>query len=381
MPESIYLDYAATTPLDPRVAAQMAASLYSPEQFGNPSSRHADGFTAAKLVEVAQQQIAVCIHAPSAALTFTSGATEANNLAIKGIAEFHRRRGKHIICCAADHKAILDPCAHLASQGYSISYLKPQPNGLIDLAELAATLQDDTILVSTVYVNSETGVVQNAKAIIETAHARGVYCHLDGAQAVGKIAVDVQQLNVDLMSFSAHKVYGPKGVGALYIKPQPRVRLTAQMHGGGHQHGIRSGTLATHQIIGMGAAFALAEQQLVPDQQHAERLRDILWVRLQTLDGVFLHSPHAYAVPHIINVSFAQIDNQALLEHLTNLAISTGSACTSGSTEPSYVLRAMGIAREVAAGAVRISFGRFTTVPAVETAAQLIIAAVKRLRA
>ena len=333
-----------------------------------------------ELVDIARSQVASAINASPEGIVFTSGATEANNLAIKGITEFHQRRGKHIVVCAADHKAILDPCKHLKRQGYDITYLTPHPNGLINLEEYANALREDTILVSTVYVNSETGVIQNAQKLIELAHEKGIFVHLDAAQAIGKIPVDVKALNVDLMSFSAHKVYGPKGIGALYIKQNPRIRLAAQMQGGGQEHGIRSGTLATHQIISMGEAFALAEKNLTDDRKHALELKNTLWSQLAVLDQVSLNSDPTCTVPSILNVSFDGIDNARLLEALPHIALSTGSACTSGSLEPSYVLRAMGIRRERAAGALRFSFGRFTTMEEIKQAEHDIIETINKIR-
>ncbi len=366
----IYLDYAASTPLDLQVVEKMSACLSSPTLFANAASRsHKLGQQAAQAIEQAREAIAATINAQTSdSLVFTSGATEANNLAIKGIADFHQRRGKHIITWATEHHAILDPCEYLSRRGYDITYLNPLPNGLFDLAALKAAIRDDTILISCVYVNSETGITQDVKKIVEIAHARGVYCHVDAAQAVGKIAVDVQSLEVDLLSLSAHKVYGPKGIGALYIKPQPRVRLTPQMQGGGHEHGLRSGTLATHQIVGMGAAFKLVTEKLANDQAHAKILNHTLLEGLSAIKAIKLNSDPAHAVPNIVNVSFLGLDTNILLPHLSNLALSTGSACNSGSLEPSYVLTAMGLAREVAASAVRFSFGRFTTIDEINTA-------------
>jgi cysteine desulfurase len=377
--KNIYLDYAATTPLDPKVAEKMCLALSSPEQFGNPNSKHFWGRKAAELIDIARSQVASAINASPEGVVFTSGATEANNLAIKGIAEFHQRRGKHIIACATDHHAVLDPCEYLKHQGYEITYLTPQKNGLINLEEYTQALRNDTILVSTVYVNSETGVIQNAEKIIELAHEKGIFCHLDAAQAIGKIPLDVVRLNVDLMSFSAHKVYGPKGIGALYIKQNPRVRLSAQIQGGGQEHGIRSGTLATHQIIGMGEAFALAEKNLTVDRQQVLELKNTLWSQLSVLDQISLNSDSTCTVSNILNVSFGGIDNARLMEALPHLAMSTGSACTSGSPEPSYVLRAMGMSRERAAGALRFSFGRFTTMQEIEQVGREIVTKVHEI--
>jgi cysteine desulfurase len=378
--KNVYLDYAATTSLDPIVAARMSAVLSSPDQFGNAHSKHSFGRKAAELIEAARAQVASCIHASSESIVFTSGATEANNLAIKGIAEFHHRRGKHIVVCAADHHAVLDPVRHLERQGYEATYLLPQANGLVDLDAYKNALRGDTVLVSTVYVNSETGVIQNAQKMIELAQSQGIFCHLDAAQAVGKIAIDVHDLKVDLMSFSAHKVYGPKGTGALYVKQNPRVRLTAQLHGGGQEQGLRSGTLATHQIVGMGEAFELAETYLASDQKHAAHLREAIWAELSVLENIILNSDPACSVSNILNVSFGGVDNAKLMQALPHLAMSTGSACTSGSPEPSYVLRAMGISRELAASALRISFGRFTTLEEVQQAGRDIVEAVNSIR-
>tara|TARA_R110000868_G_scaffold362686_1_gene624867 strand:+ start:10791 stop:11957 length:1167 start_codon:yes stop_codon:yes gene_type:complete len=377
----IYLDYAATTPVDPRVAKKMAQYLTMDGTFGNPaSSAHKYGWQAREAVDTARQQVADAIGADAKEIVFTSGATEANNLAIKGIAEFHQRNGKHIITCKTEHKAVLDTCQHLEKQGFNITYLTPRPNGLVDLDELRDAIQHDTILISIMLVNNETGVIQDLKAIAALAHEKGIYVHTDAVQAMGKIPVDVKALDVDLLSMSAHKVYGPKGVGALYVKHKPRVRIAEQIHGGGHENGMRSGTLATHQIVGMAQAFTLAMAEMREDVAHIAKWREMFWQQLVSLDDIHINGAGAPHVASILNVSFAYIDNSALLTILPELAVSTGSACMSGSIEPSYVLQAMGVKNELSQGAVRFSFGRFTTEEDVNQAAQQVVIAVKRLR-
>lgn len=371
----IYLDYAATTPLDPRVIENMNACFGI---FGHASSQHSLGRVAAKRIEIVREQVAQTIGAVSQSIIFTSGATESNNLAILGIAEFHARRGKHIIACSSDHPSLVDPCRYLERKGYTVTYLKPQPNGLINLSELRASFREDTILVTLVWVNSETGVIQPAKAIVDIAHEKGVYCHFDAAQAVGKIPIDVNLLEVDLLSLSAHKIYGPKGIGALYIRQNPRVRLSPRLYGGGQEQGLRSGTLATHQIIGMGAAFELVYSLFDVDHEHVKQCRNLWLDRLKTIE-VLLNSEIDLSVPHIVNLAFSKVDNHALQEALPSIACSTGSACTSGRLEPSYVLTAMGFSRARAAASLRFSFGRFTTLDEIEQATYAIISAIKQM--
>lgn len=359
---TIYLDYMATTPLDPRVSAAMIECLNSPEYFGNPSSRsHRLGWQAAELIEIARQQVADLLNADPREIVWTSGATEANNLALKGAASFYQRKGKHIVTLKSEHKSVLHPCAYLESLGFQVTYLNPSSNGLLSLEEFQAAIRPDTILASIAWVNNETGVVQDIAGIGRITRENGVLLHVDAAQAVGKISIDVQTCPVDLMSFSAHKLYGPKGTGALYVRRNPRVRLEAQMHGGEQENGLRSGTLPTHQIVGMGAAFAIAKTQFAQDQRHAQQLGLSLWEGLQTIPGLELNGDERQRVPHCFNVSFKGVDAETLLLRLTDLALSTGSACHSAHTTPSHVLTAMGIRGERARNAIRISFGRFTS--------------------
>lgn len=377
----IYLDYAATTPVDPRVAAKMTQCLTLEGSFANPASNTHDlGEQAKQLVEQARTQVANAINAQAKEIIWTSGATEADNLAIKGAAEFYQNRGKHIITVKTEHKAVIDSCKVLEKQGFTITYITPEKTGLIDLEKLTSAVTPDTILISVMLVNNETGIIQNIQAISKLAKQNNILVHVDAAQAIGKIAVDADELNIDLMSLSAHKAYGPKGIGALYVRRKPRVKLTAQIHGGGHEQGMRSGTLATHQIVGMGEAFAIAQQELAKDQQHAKQLQTILVNGLAELDNVILNTDIEHSTANIVNASFAGIDGDALLTALDGIAVSTGSACNSVSIEPSYVLQAMGISNELAHSAIRFSYGRFTTIEDMQQAVQIIQHAVKRLQ-
>jgi cysteine desulfurase len=363
MKRPIYLDYAATTPVDPRVAEKMMQHMTLDGVFGNPASRsHGYGWQAEEAVEHARQQVADLVHADPREIVWTSGATESNNLAIKGVAHFYHKKGKHIVTSKIEHKAVLDTCRQLEDEGFEVTYLDPEPRtGLINPAVVEAALRPDTILVSLMMVNNELGTVTDVAAIGEMTRARGIYFHVDAAQATGKVAIDLSTLKVDLMSFSAHKSYGPKGVGALFVRRSPRVRLKAQMHGGGHERGMRSGTLATHQLVGMGEAFELAGREMVAEQARLKVLRDRLWNGLRDLEEVYLNGDEQHHVANTLNVSFNFIEGESLMMSLKDVAVSSGSACTSATLEPSYVLRALGLPDELAHSSIRFSLGRFTT--------------------
>lgn len=355
----IYLDYAATTPTDPRVVQAMIP--YLTEKFGNPASAHSYGYTAQEAVERARTQVAALVNADPREIIWTSGATESNNLALKGAALFYKSRGSHIVTMKNEHKAVLDTVCELERQGFSATYLDSKPDGLLDLDKLKAALRPDTVIISIMYVNNEIGVIQDIAAIGEICRARGILFHVDAAQATGKIEIDLQRLKVDLMSFSAHKTYGPKGIGALYVRRKPRVRLEAQMHGGGHERGMRSGTLATHQIVGMGEAFHLAQQEMVFEYKRIHTLHKQLWDGLSGIGGVYLNGNAKERVPHNLNISFSAIDGDSLINTITEISTSSGSACTSASLEPSYVLRGLGCSTELARSSIRLTVGRFTT--------------------
>lgn len=375
----VYLDYSATTPVDPRVVDAMIPWLY--EQFGNPaSSSHAYGWEAEEAVEQARSEVAALVNADPREIVWTSGATESDNLAIKGAAGFYSSRGKHIVTVKTEHKAVLDTCRELERQGFELTYLDVGDDGLIDRDVFAAALRPDTILASVMLVNNEIGVIQDIAAIGEMCREKQIVFHVDAAQATGKVAIDLQALNVDLMSFSAHKTYGPKGIGALYIRRKPRVRIDAQMHGGGHERGFRSGTLATHQIVGMGAAFRLARLEMTVENQRIRQLRDRLWAGLSKIEAVYLNGAVDRRVPHNLNVSFSYIEGESLMMALKDLAVSSGSACTSASLEPSYVLRALGRSDELAHSSLRFTLGRFTTQAEIDFAIALITAQVAKLR-
>ncbi len=377
----IYFDYSATCPVDPRVAEKMVQYMTMDGTFGNPASRsHRFGWQAEEAVDHAREQIADLINADPREIVFTSGATESDNLAIKGIAHFYGKQGKHVITCKTEHKAVLDPCRQLEREGYEVTYLAPEANGLIDLEKLQAAMRDDTILVSIMHVNNEIGVVQDIAAIGEMCRERKVMFHMDAAQSAGKLPIDVQQLKVDLISFSAHKIYGPKGIGALYVRRKPRIRLEAQMHGGGHERGFRSGTLPTHQIVGMGEAFAIAKQEMQQDYDHALVLRNRMLGGLKDIEAVTVNGDLEQRLPNNLNVSFAFVEGESLLMALKDLAVSSGSACTSASLEPSYVLRALGLDDELAHSSIRFSFGRFTSEEEVDYAVEQIRTAVNKLR-
>jgi cysteine desulfurase len=381
MATPVYLDYAATTPVDPRVAGQMLRYLTADGIFGNPASNtHAFGRGARSAVEQAREQVAELINAEPREIIWTSGATEENNLAIKGAAQFYQKRGRHIVTCKTEHKAVLDPCRELSRLGFEISYLDPQPDGLIDLDKLAATLRTDTVLLSVMHVNNETEVIQDIAALARLARARNILLHVDAAQSAGKLPVDVRQLDVDLLSVCAHKIYGPKGIGALYVRQRPKVRLNALIHGGGQEHGMRAGTLATHQIAGMGEAFRIARAELAADAGRIRELRDRLWQGISKLDKVYRNGDPQQTVAGIVNVSFKCIAGEALLMALPDIAVSSGSACTSATQEPSHVLTAMGLSDELADSAIRFSLGRFTTQQEIDDVIAAVHVAVNRLR-
>ncbi|WP_455820216.1 IscS subfamily cysteine desulfurase [Pseudomonas cerasi] len=377
----IYLDYSATTPADPRVAAKMMQYLTLDGTFGNPASRsHRFGWQSEEAVDVARNQIAELVGADPREIVFTSGATEANNLAIKGVATFHQEKGRHIITCTTEHKAVLDTCAQLEREGFSVTYLNPRPDGTLDLQQLTAALRDDTVLVSIMHVNNEIGVVQDIATIGELCRERGIIFHVDATQSVGKLPIDLSVLKVDLMSFSAHKIYGPKGIGALYVSRAPRIRLEAQIHGGGHERGMRSGTLPVHQIVGMGEAYRIAKEEMVSEMARLGALRSRLWAGIGNIEEVHLNGSLEQGAANILNVSFNYVDGESLIMALKDLAVSTGSACTSASMEPSYVLRAIGLNDELAHSSIRFSLGRFTTEEEIDYTIQLVQKSLSRLR-
>jgi cysteine desulfurase len=375
----IYLDYSATTPIDPRVVDAMLPFLR--QDFGNPASRsHAFGWRAEEAVEAARQQVADLVKCDPKELVWTSGATESINLAIKGAAHFYKDKGQHIISVKTEHKATLDTCRELEREGYSLTLMDVQENGLIDLAALEAAMRPDTILVSVMLVNNEIGVIQDVQAIGELCRARGIIFHVDAAQATGKVEIDLSSLKCDLMSFSAHKTYGPKGIGALFVRRKPRVRLEPLIHGGGHERGMRSGTLPTHQIVGMGEAFRLAQEEMATENERIRALRDRLWAGLSQMEAVYLNGDLSKRVPHNLNVSFNYVEGESLLMAVKDIAVSSGSACTSASLEPSYVLRALGRSDELAHSSIRFSVGRFTTMEEVDFTIALMKDKVEKLR-
>ena len=377
----IYLDYSATCPVDPRVAEKMMQCLTMDGLFGNPASRsHRFGWQAEEAVDLARNQVADLIGADPREIVFTSGATESNNLAIKGVAHFYASKGKHIITSKTEHKAVLDTCRQLEREGFEVTYLEPMPNGLFTIEMIENAMRDDTILVSIMHVNNEIGVVQNIAAIGELCRSRKILLHVDAVQSVGKIPVDVEALKVDLLSVSAHKVYGPKGIGALFVRRKPRVRLEAQMHGGGHERGMRSGTLPTHQIVGMGEAFRIAKEEMVSEGERILALRQRLWNGIKDIEAVYINGDLDQRVPGNLNVSFAYVEGESLIMALKDLAVSSGSACTSASLEPSYVLRALGLNDELAHSSIRFSIGRFTTEEEIDYAVKLIRDSIGRLR-
>ncbi|WP_438282140.1 IscS subfamily cysteine desulfurase [Pseudomonas alabamensis] len=377
----IYLDYSATTPVDPRVAQKMVECLTLDGNFGNPASRsHLFGWKAEEAVEHARRQVAELINADPREIVWTSGATESDNLALKGVAHFYATKGKHIITSKVEHKAILDTARQLEREGFEVTYLEPGEDGIVTPAMVEAALRDDTILVSIMHVNNEVGSITDIAAIGELTRSRGVLFHVDAAQSAGKVEIDLQKLKVDLMSFSAHKVYGPKGIGALYVSRKPRVRLEAGIHGGGHERGMRSGTLPTHQIVGMGEAFAIAKQEMAAENVRIKALSDRFFKQVSDLEELYVNGSKTARVPHNLNLSFNYVEGESLLMSLKDIAVSSGSACTSASLEPSYVLRALGRNDELAHSSIRFSFGRFTTEEEVDYAAQKVCEAVNKLR-
>ncbi|MEJ2764299.1 IscS subfamily cysteine desulfurase [Photobacterium sp. MCCC 1A19761] len=377
----IYFDYSATCPVDTRVAEKMMQCLTMDGNFGNPASRsHRFGWQAEEAVDTAREQVADLLNADPREIVFTSGATESDNLAIKGAAHFYGKQGKHVITCKTEHKAVLDPCRQLEREGYEVTYLEPESNGLIDLAKLRDAMREDTVLVSIMHVNNEIGVIQDIAAIGELCREKKIIFHVDAAQSAGKLPIDVQAMKVDLISLSGHKMYGPKGIGALYVRRKPRIRLEAQMHGGGHERGFRSGTLATHQIVGMGEACRIAKEEMDKDYQHALALRNRLLEGVKDIEAMTVNGDLEQRLPNNLNISFAFVEGESLLMALKDLAVSSGSACTSASLEPSYVLRALGLDDELAHSSIRFSFGRFTTEEEVDYAVSQIRGAVEKLR-
>jgi cysteine desulfurase len=376
----IYLDYSATTPVDPRVAAKMIPWLT--EHFGNPASRsHAFGWEADKAVEEARENVARLVNADPKEIVWTSGATESNNLAIKGAAHFYAgTKGKHLITVMTEHKAVLDTMRELEREGYEVTYLTPEPNGLVDLEKFKAAIRPDTVLASVMFVNNEIGVIQDIAAIGEICRGKGVIFHVDAAQATGKVEIDLQKLKVDLMSFSAHKTYGPKGVGALYVRRKPRIRLEAQMHGGGHERGMRSGTLATHQIVGMGEAFRIAREEMATENERIRMLRDRLYKGLSEMEETVVNGDMEHRIPGNLNISFAYVEGESMMMAIKDVAVSSGSACTSASLEPSYVLKALGRNDELAHSSIRFTIGRFTTEEEIDYTIDLVKKQVAKLR-
>ena len=382
MKTPIYFDYAATTPVDPRVAKKMCAYL-TPEDglFGNPASRsHPFGWKAEAAVDEARKNVADLLGADPKEIVWTSGATESDNLAIKGAAHFYGKKGKHIITAKTEHKAVLDTCRQLERDGFEVTYLDPESDGLIDLNKLEAAMREDTILVSIMHVNNELGVIQDIKAIGALCRSKKILFHVDAAQSAGKVPIDVNDMNVDMMSVCAHKIYGPKGIGALYVRRKPRVRLEAQIHGGGHERGMRSGTLPTHQIVGMGEAFRLAGEEMAAENERIRMLRDRLLEGLKDIEEVYINGNLEQRIPHNLNISFNFVEGESLMMALKDMAVSSGSACTSASLEPSYVLRAIGRSDELAHSSIRFSIGRFTTEEEIDYAIKLIHDKIDKLR-
>ena len=375
----IYMDYSASTPVDPRVVDKMIP--YLREQFGNPASRsHQYGWDAERAVEEARENVAKLVNCDPREIIWTSGATESDNLAIKGAAHFYKSKGKHIITVKTEHKAVLDTCRELEREGFEVTYLDVKSNGLLDLDKLQAAIRPDTILVSVMSVNNEIGVIQDVAAIGEITRAKGIVFHVDAAQATGKIEIDLDKLKVDLMSFSAHKTYGPKGIGALFVRRKPRIRIEAQMHGGGHERGMRSGTLATHQIVGMGEAFRIAREEMAVENERIRMLRDRLLNGLKDMEEVYVNGDMEARVPHNLNISFNFVEGESLIMAVKDVAVSSGSACTSASLEPSYVLRALGRNDELAHSSIRFTVGRFTTEQDVDYVINLLMGKIQKLR-
>jgi cysteine desulfurase len=381
MKKPIYLDYSATTPVDPRVADKLCRYLTLDGEFGNPASRsHPFGWHAEAAVEDARAQVAALIGADPKEIVWTSGATESNNLAIKGVAHFYTKKGKHLVTCKTEHKAVLDTCRQMEREGFEVTYLDPEPSGLVDLKKLEAALRPDTVLVSIMHVNNEIGVIQDVGAIGKMCRAKGILFHTDAAQSAGKVPIDVNALNIDLLSLSAHKIYGPKGIGALYVRRKPRVRLEAQMHGGGHERGMRSGTLPTHQCVGMGEAYRIAREEMATENERIRMLRDRLYNALKDMPEVYVNGDLQQRVAGNLNISFNFVEGESLIMALKDIAVSSGSACTSASLEPSYVLRALGRNDELAHSSIRFTIGRFTTLEEIDYAARLVREKVAKLR-
>ena len=381
MKATIYFDYAATTPVDPRVAEKMSECLSTEGKFGNPASRsHKYGWEAEEAIEVARRQVADLIGSDPREIVWTSGATESNNLAIKGVAYFYKSRGKHIITSKIEHKAVLDTCRHLERDGFEVTYLDPGHDGLVSPEDVRSAIREDTTIVSIMHANNEIGVINDIASIGAICREHGVFYHVDAAQSAGKIEIDVEAMKIDLMSLSAHKMYGPKGVGVLYVRRKPRVRLEAQMHGGGHERGMRSGTLPTHQLVGMGEACSIAKAEMEEEQTRLLRLRKRLWSGLKDLEEVYVSGDMDQRLPGLINMSFNYVEGESLIMSLPDLAISSGSACTSASLEPSYVLRALGLNDELAHSSLRFSVGRFTDEADVDQAIESVRKAVEKLR-
>lgn len=381
MKKPIYLDYSATTPVDPRVAEKMCRYLTPDGEFGNPASRsHMYGWHAEDAIESARNDVAALIGADAKEIVWTSGATESDNLAIKGVARFYVKKGRHLITCKTEHKAVLDTCRHLERDGFEVTYLDPEPNGLLDLAKLKAAVRPDTVLISVMHVNNEIGVVQDVAAIGALARERGVLFHCDAAQSAGKVPIDVEAMNIDLLSLSAHKVYGPKGIGALYVRRKPRVRIEAQMHGGGHERGMRSGTLPTHQCVGMGEAFRIAHAEMATESERLKGLRDRLYAGLRDIPEVYVNGDLTHRAAGNLNISFNFVEGESLIMALKDIAVSSGSACTSASLEPSYVLRALGRNDELAHSSIRFTLGRFSTREEIDFTVALVREKVAKLR-
>ncbi len=377
----VYLDYAATTPADPRVAEKMMACLTMDGDFGNPASRsHVFGWKADEDVKQAREYVAALVNADPREIVWTSGATESDNLAIKGVAHFYQKKGKHIITCKTEHKAVLDTCRQLEREGYEVTYLEVENSGLLDIKAVQDAIREDTILISIMHVNNETGVVQDIDAIGELARSKGIIFHCDAAQSAGKIEIDLEKTKVDLMSFSGHKIYGPKGIGALYVRRKPRIRIEAQMHGGGHERGMRSGTLAVHQIVGMGEAFRIAKEEMALESARLLALRERLLNGFSDMEEIYVNGDLDHHVPGLLNVSFNFVEGESLIMALKDIAVSSGSACTSASLEPSYVLRALGREDELAHSSIRFSLGRFTTEADVDYTIGLVRQKVDKLR-
>ena len=375
----IYLDYSATTPIDPRVAEKMIPFIT--EHFGNPASRsHSFGWTAEKAVEEAREEVAKLVNADPREIVWTSGATESNNLAIKGASHFYSTKGKHVLTIATEHKAVIDAVRELEREGFTATYLEPEPNGVVDLEKFKKAIRPDTVLASVMLVNNEIGVIQDIEALGNICREQKVIFHVDAAQATGKVDIDLEKLPVDLMSFSAHKTYGPKGIGALYVRRKPRIRIEAQMHGGGHERGMRSGTLATHQIVAMGEAFRIARLEMKSENERIRKLRDKLLQGLQSIEEVYVNGDLTHRIPHNLNISFNYVEGESLIMAVKDIAVSSGSACTSASLEPSYVLRALGRSDELAHSSIRFSIGRFTTEADVDFTIQLLKDKIEKLR-